>query len=220
MHRREAAWLFDRLGKIDPRELSPILNVGSSTREYREVTQPWVQDFLVGPLQGRGVRFIHLDLKEGAGIDISADISDDAELERLKALGARTVLCCNVMDHVPDPGDLARRCAALIPKGGYIAVTVPYSYPHHRDPVDTMFRPRPDEIIALFEGVEVVAREIVEAGSYRDHVRERPWILFRHVLRFPFPFIGLERWKRSMKKLYWLANPYLQSCVILRKTAA
>ena len=217
MHENEAAWIYDKLRRIDPDVLSPILDIGSSTREYREIIQPWIQGVLIGPLQNRGIRVIHSDAKEGAGIDITADIFDDADLERLKALGAKAVLCCNMMEHVLDPEDLARRCLALVPSGGYIVMTVPHSYPHHRDPIDTMFRPTPDEVISLFEDIEVVEQQIIATGSYRDHIRERPWIIFRHIFRFPFPFISFERWKRSMKKLYWLSNPYLQSCVIMRK---
>ncbi len=200
--------------------LSPLLDIGSSTRHYREVEQPWVEQLLFAPLRKRGVRVVHCDIKTGEGIDLVADIFDDADLERLKALGARAVLCCNMLEHVVDPGALAQRCLALVPGGGYVAVTVPHSYPHHRDPIDTGFRPTPDRAVALFGDVEVVCQRIVATGSYRDHVRARPWILMRHVLRFPFPFVSFGRWKRSMKKLYWLANPFLHSCVIVRKRAA
>ena len=51
--------------------------------------------------------------------------------------------------------------------------------------------------------------EIVDVGeSYRSQVKRRPWILLRHILRFPFPFIRFEGWKRSVGKLYWLAHNY------------
>jgi hypothetical protein len=55
----------------------------------------------------------------------------------------------------------------------------------------------------------MIRGEIIDVGeSYRGQVRRRPWILFRHIFRFPFPFIGFEGWKRSMRKLYWLFNNY------------
>ena len=194
-----------------------MLNIGSSTREYRETTQPWIRDFLIDPLQRRGVKIIHSDMRSGDGIDIKANISDDADVEQLRVLNAKSVLCCNMLEHVQDPGDVALRCLGLVPEGGYIVVTVPYSYPHHRDPIDTMFRPNPDEVISLFRTVQVMDREIIAVGSYRDNVGKRPWIIFRHIFRFPFPFVHFDRWKRSMNKLRWLVNPYLQSCVVMRK---
>ena len=36
---------------------------------------------------------------------------------------------------------MAHHCLDLLPIGGLIFVTVPLSYPYHRDPIDTMFRP-------------------------------------------------------------------------------
>ncbi len=220
MHRNEAVWLFDRLRRVDADLLSPVLNLGSSTREYREVEQPWIHDELIGPLSRRGVRFLHADLKDDDGVDVSGDVFDDAHFDLLKALGAKTVLCCNMLEHVLDPGGLARRCQALVPAGGRIAVTVPRSYPHHRDPIDTLFRPTPEDVTALFDDVEVIEGAVITTGSYRDQICARPWIVFRHVFRAPFPFLGFERWKRSMRKLYWVSHPYLQTCVLLRKRGA
>jgi hypothetical protein len=54
--------------------------------------------------------------------------------------------------------------------------------------------------------------------SYRDAVRERPWILLRHVWRFPVPFLSFERWKRSMARLYWLVAEYRITCAVFEKT--
>jgi hypothetical protein len=97
----------------------------------------------------------------------------------------------------------------IVEPGGLIFVTVPKSYPHHRDPIDTMYRPAPDQLAELFSPATMLNGEIVDVGeSYRGQVKRRPWILLRHILRFPFPFIGFEGWKRSVGKLYWLAHNY------------
>ena len=42
--------------------------------------------------------------------------------------------------------------------GSLVFVTVPFSYPYHRDPIDTMYRPSPFRV----------------GESYRGVVRERP----------------------------------------------
>ena len=52
---------------------------------------------------------------------------------------------------------------------------------------------------------------------YRDAVRERPWILLRHVWRFPIPFLSFEKWRRSMARLYWLAAEYRITCAVFEK---
>lgn len=219
MFAREAAWIAEALSEADARSLNPLLNVGASTRKFRTEDQPWIQQALIAPLEARGVRFVHLDLKEAEGVDIAADIMSDEGFQRAKAVGGRALLLCNILEHVLDPGALAQRAMALVEPGGLVVVTVPRSYPYHRDPIDTLFRPTPEEVATLFPGATIVKAAILPCGSYRDNVRARPWILLRSVLRFPFPFLGWEKWKRSVGKLYWLFRPYLTTCVVLRTPA-
>ena len=116
-----------------------------------------------------------------------------------------------------NPGDLIIRCMQLIPIGGYIVFTVPYSYPFHRDPIDTMFRPTLDELISLIPNHRVISSEIIKTGSYRDHLAKSPWKIFRHIRIF-FPFLGFEKWKRSLIKLKWLYFDFKHTCLIVQKT--
>lgn len=209
MFKAEASWLDRLLSEYRPDDLSPLLNVGSSTRHFRETEQPWTERLLFAPLRRRGITLIHLDAREGDGIDIRADILSAADLPRIQALRPKSILCCNILEHVVDPAALAKRCIEIVGPGGLIFVTVPFSYPHHRDPIDTLYRPAPEALAALFAPAKMLKGEIVDSQeSYRGQVAKRPHILFRHILRFPFPFIEFEGWKRSMTKLYWLFNNY------------
>lgn len=219
MTRHEAAWIADRLGRYPSDALSPLINLGSSTRNFRERERPWIRDLIFAPLEARGVTVVHSDLRDGEGIDLRADILTDDSFARAKGIGARALLCTNVLEHVVDPARFAERCAALVEPGGLLIFTVPLSYPYHRDPIDTEFRPRPEEIAALLPDCRVELQEVIETGSYRDNLRARPWIITRQLFRLPFPFLGWTKWKRSMKKFYWMVRPYKQSCVILRTPA-
>jgi hypothetical protein len=97
----------------------------------------------------------------------------------------------------------------IVGPGGLIFVTVPRSYPHHRDPIDTMYRPNPAQLASLFQPAVMLKGEVVVVGpSYRQQVLRRPWLLLQHLLRMPFPFIGFQGWKRSMAKLYWLTHDF------------
>lgn len=217
MFEAEAKWLERALRERSAEELSPLLNVGSSTSRFREVEQPWTERHLFAPLKERGIRVIHLDTREGEGIDLRADILNAEDLPRVKALGARSVLCCNILEHVTDPKGLARVCCDIVGPGGLVFVTVPHSYPHHRDPIDTMLRPSPQALAVLFHPAEMLKGEVVDVKeSYWGQVRRRPWILFRHITRFPFPFIHYEGWRRSMAKLYWLAHNYEVTAAVFR----
>src|SRR5687767_15951017 len=107
MFKAEAAWLGRLLREYDADELSPMLNIGSSTRDFREKEQPWTERELFAPLRARGVNLVHLDSRAGDGIDIKADMLDDSDLERVRAFRPRAILLCNILEHVTDPQKLA-----------------------------------------------------------------------------------------------------------------
>jgi hypothetical protein len=218
MFEAEARWLHAALDRLAPERLSPMLNLGSSSAVFREQTQPWTEQQLFRPLRARGIDVVHVDMRDAAGIDVRADLTDPADLPRLRVLGPQALLCCNLLEHVTLPDRLAHHCLEILPSGGLVFVTVPFSYPFHRDPIDTMYRPNPSELAALFAGTRMLDAAIIGAGmSYRDDVRRRPWILLRHVARFPAPFVSLEKWKRSMVKLRWLAAEYRITCAVFEK---
>jgi hypothetical protein len=218
MFEAEAVWLRRALDAFAPGRLSPLLNLGSSTAAFRETVQPWVEHRLFRPLRERGVEIVHVDMREGPGVDLRIDLTDPADLRRLRELRPKALLCCNLLEHVVEPGRLACHSLDLLAAGGLLFVTVPFSYPYHRDPIDTMYRPSPAELAALFAGARLVDGTILAAGkSYRDDVRRRPWILLRHVARLPAPFLSLEKWRRSMAKLYWLAAEYRITCAVFEK---
>jgi hypothetical protein len=218
MFEAEARWLHAALDRLAPERLSPMLNLGSSSAVFREQTQPWTEQQLFRPLRARGIDVVHVDMRDAAGIDVRADLTDPADLPRLRVLGPQALLCCNLLEHVTLPDRLARHCLEILPSGGLVFVTVPFSYPFHRDPIDTMYRPNPSELAVLFTGARMLDAAIIGAGmSYRDDVRRRPWILLRHVARLPAPFASLEKWKRSMAKLRWLVAEYRITCAVFEK---
>jgi hypothetical protein len=218
MFEAEACWLRRALDVFPAERLSPLLNLGSSSAVVRQAVQPWIDAEVFCPLRSRGIVTIHVDMRELPGVDVQADLTNAADVDRLGALRPRALLCCNLLEHVVDPERLARHCLELLPVGGLVFVTVPFSYPYHRDPIDTMYRPGPAELSALFCGARLLDGTILGAGvSYRDTVRERPWILLRHLWRFPVPFVSFERWKRSMARLYWLVAEYRITCAVFEK---
>jgi SAM-dependent methyltransferase len=153
--RAEAAWLGRRLERLSPQDLSPLLSVGSGEAELR-ATQPWLDERVYAPLVRRGVRVLHHELHPGPGVDVAGDLTDPAFLARLAELGVRSVMCCNVLEHVPDPQGIAAAIEAAVAPGGYALVTVPRRFPYHPGPIDTMFRPSPEELRGLFPRLEAI----------------------------------------------------------------
>ena len=219
MFEAEACWLRRALDRFPPERLSPLLNLGSGSAARREIAQPWVNEQVFRPLRKRGVEVIHVDIRDLTGVDIRVDLTNPGDLLLLHPLRPKALLCCNLLEHVPEPEQLARHCLDLLGSGGLVFVTVPFSYPYHRDPIDTMYRPCVTELAELFASARLVDGTILASGeTYRDVVRERPWILLRHVWRFPVPFLSFEKWKRSMGRLYWLVAEYQITCAVFEKS--
>jgi hypothetical protein len=161
---QEADWVGRQLAAVPAADLSPVLSVGSGTAASR-ARQPWIDGAVFAPLAERGVRVVHHEHRPAPGVDVAGDLGDAAVLERLAALGARTILCLNVLEHLADPRPVATALAGAVPAGGRLVVTVPRRYPYHPDPIDTMLRPTVDELVAMFPTLELVAGAEVRCGS-------------------------------------------------------
>jgi hypothetical protein len=199
---------------------SPILNIGSSTRAFREIEKPHIDRLLFAPLCAAGIETIHSDLKAADGVDVPGDIFDPSVFARLKALKVGCVLISNVLEHVRDPALLARRCEEIAGPGGYILASVPFSYPYHADPLDSGYRPSPKALAALFSQSDCVACEVVDGRTYAEDVAARGSNLWREALRTllltPVFFLRPRSWRSRVHRWLWLRRPYRVSVALLR----
>jgi SAM-dependent methyltransferase len=167
----EAARLREIL--LERRAVSPLLNLGSSTRAFRETEKPHIQRELFGPLEAAGIAVVHSDLKRAEGVDVAGDILDPAVLASLKARGFKCVLIANLLEHVRDPAAVAAACEDIVGPGGLILATVPASFPYHADPIDTGFRPSPAALAALFRRSAPLLAEEVAGRTYAEDLQAR-----------------------------------------------
>jgi len=174
MMRREAAWLRANLERFSTEDLSPLLSIGSGSKAFRQEFQPWIERDVYAPLESRHVAVLHHELSNAPGVDITGDLGDEEVRERLRDLGVKCILCLNVFEHVTDRASLARALMAALPPDGLAVVTVPHRFPYHPDPIDTMFRPSPQELASLFEGATVIASGVVRCESLLDHWLRKP----------------------------------------------
>lgn len=224
MRIEEAKWLARRLAQIDSVSISPVLELGSSTLNFRMNKRPHIDQLLHRPLRERSVRIVHSDFKRDEGVEIVGDIFDSAVQAQIRRVAPRMILCCNMFEHVTDRSALARFCVEMLPAGGYMVFSGPYSYPYHPDPLDNMFRPTPAEVVALFPNFDIIAAEIVGSKSWCGELLERPAqiprvaaeSLFR-LVRF---WVGQERYLADNHRLLWLFRRFRITCVILRKKSA
>lgn len=198
-------------------DLSPMVELGAESADFRAKRKPHIERAVHGPLARRGIRPVTSDLVDGPGIDISGDIFDPGVQDQLKAVGAKSLMCFNILEHVKDPKGFAEICNEIVKPGGVVFVSVPYKYPFHANPIDTMFRPTPEEIAALFPGYTLERAQIVRAGSHWDDLKSLRGVA-RFVRGLVLP-VSLTSWRTAVHNLLWLFRPYEISIAALRKPA-
>jgi SAM-dependent methyltransferase len=183
--RAEAAWLADRLEELPAEGLSPLLSIGSGDARLRTTLQPWIESRVYAPLALRQVRVLHHDLEPTAGVDVAGDLTDPAFLASLDELNVRSVMCCNVLEHVPDPAPVASAIERIVAPGGYLLVTVPSRYPYHPGPIDTLFRPTVEKLRLLFPTLTVTAAAEIQCESLIAYLLGSPtkWASLAHGVR-------------------------------------
>jgi hypothetical protein len=161
---READWLGTQIAALPAERLYPLVNLGSSTAQFRERDQPWIHRSLFA--RARREDLVHVDLKADEGVDVVGSLEDNAVFAALQGRAPRSVLCSNLLEHL-EPARRAVWCARmvdLVAPDGYLIVSVPRAFPYHPDPIDTGFRPTVSELAALFPALRLVNGAEVEAG--------------------------------------------------------
>jgi len=122
------------------------------------------------PLAGRGVQVLHHELSPGPGVDVAGDLTDPGFLARMGELEIRSVMCCNVLEHIPNPAQVASALERAVDPGAYALVSVPRHYPYHPGPIDTLFRPTVDELRNLFPGLACESGAEIRCESLARYV--------------------------------------------------
>lgn len=213
----EAQWLNRHLSQMSPNDLYPMCNIGSSTEHYRRIEQPYVDKYLFEPARMKDLQIIHVDAKPAAGVDLVGDLTDPSFIAQLMRLNVRSVMCCNLLEHVTDRSLIRDAVLSIIKGGGYIIATVPYRFPYHEDPIDTMYRPTIGELVSLFVGTTVHKAAIVRASRFAHDMHGNYWSLFRMTARAAMPLYRSQGWWASVQRLGQIAAGYKVTCAVLRK---
>jgi hypothetical protein len=225
----ESKWVGDTIIKnIESNDL--VLNLGSSSLFARTELQPHMEKYIFHPLMSNGINVIHSDIKNDTGVDLIGDITDPVFIEKLSSLNFKMVLCCNLLEHLEDRSTILDSLNEIIPLNGLLLVTVPYQYPFHLDPIDTMFRPNVDELIRLFPNLDLVIGEVIIAqrqvlkngqliyhNNYFEQMKDDPKLLIFNVVRILMPFYKFKMWQILFNDLRAMFRPYSATCVLLKK---
>lgn len=226
----EAQWVGAKLNSLFYSG-QVVLNLGSSTLKSRTELQPHMTKFIFEPLQVRGVQVLHADIVEDEGVDLVGDFTDPEFIATLKSQKFDGVLCCNLLEHLENRQLLIDSLTAIVPASGVLLITVPKQYPYHLDPIDTMYRPNPAELSALFPEFEIVHAEIVQARrqikkngtlvyhkNYFEQLKEDPKLFLRLLFRCLLPFYKVANWRITVNDLVNMFKPFSVTCVVLKKS--
>jgi SAM-dependent methyltransferase len=205
-------------------EVSPLLNLGSSTLDFRRTAKPHIEARLFAPLREAGIEVVHCDLKAGEGVDVAGDIYDLGLRARLAAMGFRCVLAANLLEHVRDRAAVAAACEEIVGPGGLILATVPSSAPYHADPIDTLYRPSSASLAASFLRSRPLLAEEVAGPTYAERIAAEGSSLWREIARtagfgliaFARPKSARARWSRWR----WYRRPQRVAIALLRVNAS
>src|SRR5207237_7089651 len=129
----QAAYLKHWVPRID----GPVLEVGSkeygSTSSFRKLYT--------------GNEYIGVDMAEGPGVDVVADLTRSQGDLREGYFGL--AICCSVLEHVAKPWLFAEILTRLVRPGGMLYMSVPWVWRYHPYP-DDYFRFSPRGVVSLF----------------------------------------------------------------------
>ncbi|MBM3465470.1 MAG: methyltransferase type 11 [Armatimonadetes bacterium] len=211
----EARWLSERLAEIEA--ISPLLHVGSASEDFRVRGQPWIDEMVFRPLRARGVSVVHVDAQAARGVDVVGDLTDPDCLARLREEAPRSILCSNLLEHLRDRGPLCQAMVDILPASGWLLVTVPFRYPYHADPIDTMYRPDVRELAATFPGTRLVRGDVVRCGTWWDYVATSPRAVLMTLIRLCTPWRSPRSWFTAVCHVPWIFRRFEATCVVLQK---
>jgi len=223
----EAKWFGRRLNELPSADLFPMLNIGSHSADFRKLGQPWIDRQVFSRLRERGGDVVHTDIRAEEGVDVVGDLLDPRFRESLRARKFRSVMFCNVLEHVSDREGISKVVSEIVETAGLLFVSVPNRFPYHPDPIDTMFRPAVHELAALLPVTGIVDGEVVACGNLTTYTLARflpqPIGFMRRAFqptgrKSEFETAAPRGSKAAL--LPWLVRGFAITCIILRKLPA
>lgn len=214
----EAIWIKNQLNNHFDNDDFPLLNLGSSTRKFREEDQSHIFVHIFSPLQKKKLKVIHCDIKQLDGVDIIGNINDKSFRESLKRKNIKSIICSNLLEHVENPILIINSMLDILPANGKLIVTTPFYFPYHKDPIDTLFRPTIEELELLFVGLQTISSSsLISKKNLFQVLKLNPTYFFKMILRWIVPFYKFQEWKLYVNDLLKLRKNFSANCIVFKK---
>lgn len=169
---------------------SLVLNIGSSTRHYVEVLQPYIKKNVIDELAQKNCIVKNIDIKSSDGVDMVGDICSPVFAEELRLLAPAAIICASVLEQVADRAAFSRALESLVAGKTILIVSVPRSFPYHEDPIDTLYRPNLKDLTQEFPSLRLVEGEVVSGGLYFSLIARKlgmagkAWFFVKRIVKF------------------------------------
>jgi hypothetical protein len=164
-----------------------ILNIGSSTKYFRESSQPWVEKYIFRPLHFLSCQVVNVDIKLDEGVDFVADITKELDLNKLKAFNSDIIMASNLLEHVEDLRSTCANITHLLGPETLLILTGPVKFPFHPDPIDNGWRPDELEIRESFPTCVITDFRLVSHRNLQFATMDG--IFFVNALKYIFRLI-------------------------------
>jgi len=192
------------------KHLKYIINLGSGNVEQLKKNKPWVSKNVFDTFKRQNAKILHVDAEDFPGVGIVQDLSQPNALsfcDKLK--GSKLFILANVLEHIPKKvhAEFLRKIYSKMKSKDGLIITVPYDYPYHADPIDTMYRPSSRDLQKLLP-LTWLEGEIVNAGSYLEEFSKMGTLKKIRKLLKPFwIFQKPSKWLEN-HRLFYLFKKY------------
>jgi len=125
-----------------------------------------------------------------------------------KLKGSKLFILANVLEHIPKKAhaEFLKKIYSKMKSKDGLMITVPYDYPYHADPIDTMYRPSSRDLQKLLPLIWLEG-EIVNAGSYLEEFSKMSTLKKIRKLLKPFwIFQKPSKWLENHRLFYLFKN--------------
>lgn len=143
--------LTDRLTPLlEAHAKGQFLDAGCGTQPFRSVVEDQVDRYLAYDIENRSVE-----------LDYTGDVED---MRAVPSQSVDTMLCSEVLEHVPRPDRAIAEFARIVRPGGVVLLTVPFLARLHEEPYD-FYRYTRHGLRRLLDDGGFEVEEMVETGS-------------------------------------------------------
>jgi len=210
--RLEESLIIEKLIAKKKGESYIAVNLGSGDINNLLLKKPWIEKNIFSHFKKK----IDIDKIAFDDVDIFGDLANPSIYKSIKKIECNKIFfLCNVLEHVPSKNRkiILNNIYACMNSGDGLIISVPYDYPYHADPIDTMYRPSAK---ALSREINLKWQKIItiESGRYIEEFLRMP--ILKKIRRILKPFWILQKpssYIHNFHQLFYLFKSYKVSIV-------